>query len=183
MEDNMSLYTLLRAAEDMGVQPRKAVTMRLHYLMPQIKELRKEVTTAKKRVAKAFTPRGRTKHEVSLAIAMSDLEPLEREAQALLDFINGKVKVTVKTGAITPEMIARAKAIPITQLLGQQSKGGVVHCPFHKDKDPSASVRNNFLICFGGCTPKDGRKGWDTISLLMERDGLTFREAVLALLQ
>jgi len=179
----MSLYTLLRAAEDMGVQPRKAVTMRLHYLMPQIKELRKEVTNAKKRVAKAFTPRGRTKHEVSLAIAMSDLEPLEREAQALLDFINGKVKVTVKAGAITPEMIVQAKAVPITQLLGQQSKGSVVHCPFHKDKDPSASVKNNFLICFGGCAPKDGRKGWDTISLLMERDGLSFREAVLALLQ
>jgi len=179
----MSLYTLLRAAEDMGVHPRKAVSMRLQYLMPQIRKLRKEVTTAKKRVAKAFTPRVRTKHEVSLAIAMSDLEPLEREAQALLDFINGKVKVTVKAGAVTPEMIAQAKAVPITQLLGQSSKGGVVHCPFHKDKDPSASVRNNFLICFGGCKPKDGRKGWDTISLLMERDGLSFREAVLALLQ
>lgn len=179
----MSLYTLLRAAEDMGVQPRKAVSMRLQYLMPQIRKLRKEVTTAKKRVARAFTPRGRTKHEVSLAIALGDLEPLEREAQALLDFINGKVKVTVKTGAITPEMIAKAKAVPITQLLGQPSKGGVVHCPFHEDKDPSASVRNNFLICFGGCKPKDGRKGWDTISLLMERDGLSFRDAVLALLR
>ena len=179
----MSLYSLLRAAEYMGVQPRKAVSMRLQYLMPQIKELRKEVTTARKRVARSFIPRVRTKHEVSLAIALADLEPLEREAQALMDFINGKVKAAVKTGAITPEMIAQAKAVPITQLLGQQSKGGVVHCPFHEDKDPSASVRNNFLICFGGCTPKDGRKGWDTISLLMERDGLTFREAVLALLE
>jgi hypothetical protein len=167
----------------MGVQPRNAAAMRLLYLMPQIKELRKEVTTAKKKVAKAFTPRGRTKHEVSLAIAMSDLEPLEREAQALLDFINGKMKVTVKTGAITPEMIAQAKTVPITQLLGQPRKGSVVHCPFHTDKDPSASVRNNFLICFGGCMPKDGRKGWDSISLLMERDGLTFREAVLTLLR
>jgi len=179
----MSLYSLLRAAEDMGVQPRKAVTMRLQYLMPQIKELRNLVSTAKKRVARAITARGRTKHEVSLAIAMSDLEPLEREAQTLMDFINGKVKVTVKAGAITPEMIAQAKAVPMTQLLEQENKGGLVHCPFHEDKDPSASVKNNFLICFGGCKPKDGRKGWDTISLLMERDGLTFREAVLTLLQ
>jgi len=179
----MSLYTLLRAAEDMGVQPRKAVSMRLHYLMPQIKELRKEVSTARKRVARAFMPKVRVKHEVSLAIAMSDLEPLEREAQTLMDFINGKVKVTVKAGAITPEMIAQAKAVPMTQLLEQENKGGLVHCPFHEDKDPSASVKNNFLICFGGCKPKDGRKGWDTISLLMERDGLTFREAVLTLLQ
>lgn len=179
----MSLYTLLRAAKDMGVQPRKAVSMRLQYLMPQIKELRKEVAVARKRVARAFMPRVRIKHEVSLALALDDLEPLEREAQALLDFINGKVKVTVKTGTITPEMIAQAKAVPITQLLEQENKGGLVHCPFHEDKDPSASVKNNFLICFGGCKPKDGRKGWDTISLLMERDGLTFREAVLTLLQ
>lgn len=179
----MSLYTLLRAAKDMGVQPRKAVSMRLQYLMPQIKELRKEVAVARKRVARAFIPRVRMKHEVSLALALADLEPLEREAKTLFDFINGKVKVAVKIDIIAPEMIAQAKAVPIIQLLGQPSKGGLVHCPFHEDKDPSASVKNNFLICFGGCKPKDGRKGWDTISLLMERDGLTFREAVLTLLQ
>ena len=179
----MSLYTLLRAAEDMGVQPRKAVSMRLQYLMPQIKELRKEVSTARKRVARAFIPRVRTKHEVSLAIALADLEPLEREAKALMDFINGKVKVTVKAGAITPEMIAQAKTVPISQLLGEKPQGGLVHCPFHADMDPSASVKNNFLICFGGCRPKDGRKGWDSISLLMERDGLSFRDAVMALLR
>ena len=178
-----SLFSLLRAAESMEISPRKAISVRLRYLMPRLVKLRKEEAVTRKRAARAFTPRARTKHEVTLHIVHSELEHLENEVQALTDFISGKIGIESKTGSISPELIAQAKAVPIDQVLGVKNRGGLVHCPFHKDKDPSASIKNNFLICFGGCLPKDGRKGWDTISLLMERDGLSFRGAVLALIR
>ena len=177
------LFSILRAAESMEVPPRKAISVRLRYLMPRLAKLRQEAAVTRKRVARAFTQRVRTRLEVTMYIVQEELDPLEREAQVLLDFINGKINLELKASSMSPEMIAQAKAVPIEQVLGVKCRGGLVHCPFHEDMDPSASIKNNFLICFGGCMPKDGRKGWDTISLLMERDGLSFRGAVLALIR
>lgn len=179
----MSLMTILNAAKEMGVPPKKAVYMRLRYLMPQIKKLKHEASTVRRRVARAALAKVRIKFEVSLRIVQDELNPLEKEATELVEFINGKVEIRTDAVQITSEMIDRAKAVPIAQLLNEKCRSGLVHCPFHKDKTPSASIKNNFLICFGGCRPKDGRKGWDTISLLMERDGMTFRESVFALLR
>jgi len=179
----MSLMTILNAAREMGIPPLKAVYMRLRFLMPRLKSLRQEASTVRKRTARSKLVKARVRLEVSLYIVQEELNPLEKEARELMDFINGKVDVRTHAVPITQEMIARAKAVPITQLLAENCRSGLVHCPFHEDIDPSASVKNNFLICFGGCKPKDGRKGWDSISLLMERDGLTFREAVFALLR
>lgn len=64
----------------------------------------------------------------------------------------------------------RAREYDFSKLLGS---GGVYHrCPFHLDTKPSMVLKNNKVTCYS-CN-----KTWDTIQFVMDRDGLTFREAV-----
>ena len=74
---------------------------------------------------------------------------------------------------ITEDMIERARNYPIEKLI--EAKRSFALCPFHDDKHPSLYLRNNFYHCFT-C-----KASGDTISLLMNRDGLSFPEAVEAL--
>jgi hypothetical protein len=76
---------------------------------------------------------------------------------------------------VTPEMIQRAKEYPYTDLL--ELRRGMARCPFHDDRNPSFSVKNNYGRCFSGSC------GWhgDAIAFVMERDGIPFREAVMVL--
>lgn len=76
---------------------------------------------------------------------------------------------------IDRETIAAAKAYPIGNLLPEPPRKYMVKCPFHADSIPSGYIRGNFLYCFS-C-----QKGWDTIELLMDLHGLTFRDAVMEL--
>lgn len=71
---------------------------------------------------------------------------------------------------VTPDMIARARAFPITDLI--ESKRDTAICPFHNEKTPSLYLKNNFYHCFG-C----GANG-DTIDLVMHTKSFTFRQAV-----
>ncbi len=83
-------------------------------------------------------------------------------------------RTTMKNGkSITNEMVQRAKEYPYKELL--EVKRDMALCPFHADKDPSFSVRNNYGYCFS-C----GWKG-DTIAFYMEKMGVSFPEAVRAL--
>jgi hypothetical protein len=81
-----------------------------------------------------------------------------------------KAMQTADDKAITKEMIDNAKAFPMENLI--ELKKGKAKCPFHDEKTASFSIKDNKYHCFG-C----GVSG-DTISLLMERDGLNFIEAV-----
>jgi hypothetical protein len=76
---------------------------------------------------------------------------------------------------VTPEMVQRAKAYPYAELIALRS--GRARCPFHDDKNPSFYVKNNYGRCFSGAC------GWhgDAIAFVMERDGISFQEAVRAL--
>lgn len=76
-----------------------------------------------------------------------------------------------KTPDITPDMIERARQFPFDQLY--EFKRNRARCPFHEDRTPSLSLHNNRATCFGACS-----KTWDTISFVMEREGLEFRDAV-----
>lgn len=78
-----------------------------------------------------------------------------------------------KDKGITQEMIERAKQYPYKDLLDVKREMAI--CPFHADKDPSFSVKNNFGYCFS-C----GWKG-DTIAFYMDKMGASFPEAVKAL--
>jgi hypothetical protein len=73
---------------------------------------------------------------------------------------------------VTPDMLARAKAFPMEELM--KFKHGKCHCFAHDDKSPSMffAFRSNKINC-----PVCDRS-WDTVDLLTDRDGLTFTRAV-----
>ncbi len=70
----------------------------------------------------------------------------------------------------TPQMIERAKQFPLGKLI--ELKRNTALCPFHNEKTPSFSVKNNKYKCFG-C----GVSG-DSLSLAMHLKGMTFKQAV-----
>ena len=180
----MTLSSALHAAEEMGVPPKQAVMARLRFLMPRISELENGVFVCQKRAAKAATERVRTGYEAFACFTMKELEPLKSEAKVLVSYINGKIDLKAQAGRVSHEMIEQAMRYPIARLLGLEPNkvpGNLVCCPFHEDSQPSASIKTNQLICFAGCKPKNGKNGWNTITLLMERDGLSFPAAVRAL--
>ena len=74
---------------------------------------------------------------------------------------------------ITSEMIEQARAYPIQNLI--DVKRGKARCPFHEDRNPSLGIKYNRYFCFS-C----GAKG-NVIDLLMNRDNLSFIDAVKAL--
>lgn len=75
----------------------------------------------------------------------------------------------------TPQMIERAKAYPIAQLLNQTRKGNV-SCPLHKDTNPSLQIKpNNTFSCYS-C----GQYG-DSIHLYKLMHNTDFISAVKAL--
>jgi len=91
---------------------------------------------------------------------------LERELRRLF-----QTKVYGGKTGITEEMIECAREYPFEQLIETGGKK-IVRCPFHDDRHPPASIGWNRLHCFA-CD-----KTWGPIDLAMERDGLSFVEAV-----
>ena len=108
-------------------------------------------------------------------LEINNPEALERKRRGLvierflLEHPSAKIK-----GRVSGEEIAKALLFPFENLI-QINKRGFALCPFHKEKTPSFYVKNNWGYCFG-C----GRN-FDTIHFLMERDSLSFPEAVRAL--
>lgn len=76
-----------------------------------------------------------------------------------------------KEGGITDADIQRAKEVPIENFLKVTGRGNV-SCPFHDDKNPSMSIKNNRFKCFS-C-----QRSGDVIDLYMETRGISFLEAV-----
>lgn len=77
-------------------------------------------------------------------------------------------------GDITEDDIRKAREFPFDQLV-DINRNKMARCIFHQDRNPSFSIKGNKGKCFG-C-------GWtgDTIAFVMERDGLSFPEAVRSL--
>lgn len=95
------------------------------------------------------------------------LQWLERRLQRL--GMEAKILTGRKQG-ITPERIALARQYPIENLL--TIKRGMALCFTHADKHPSMDVRKNFYYCYV-CQATG-----DVIDILMQRDGLTFEQAI-----
>lgn len=74
---------------------------------------------------------------------------------------------------ITNHDIGRAREVPCNKLV-EVNRTNMALCPFHDDRTPSMRWYrdSNRLYCFS-CN-----RGWDTISFLRERDGLSFVQAV-----
>lgn len=79
-------------------------------------------------------------------------------------------------GSITTEMIEAAAQYPIEKLV--EFQGGKAICFNHKEKTPSMTQFRNKCHCHGSC----GRS-WSTIDVCMERDSMSFVEAVKILSQ
>jgi hypothetical protein len=169
----MTLNTTLQAARDMGVPERYAVMRRLAFLQPQIKHLEREIWGARRRMDRSRDPLIKALSESFIRDQEKELRPMKREATALLNHVNGKETVQAP-GGITPEMIDQARQYPITSII-EFSKGRYRCCPFHEDRNPSMALYENHVHCFV-CN-----RTWDSISATMALDGVTFREAVLAL--
>jgi hypothetical protein len=169
----MTLNATLQAARDMGVPERYAVMRRLAFLQPQIKHLEREIWGARRRMDRSRDPLIKALSESFIRDQEKELRPLKREATALLNHVNGKETVQAP-GGITPEMIDQARQYPITSII-EFSKGRHRCCPFHEDHNPSMALYKNHVHCFV-CN-----RTWDSISATMALDGVTFREAVLAL--
>ena len=73
--------------------------------------------------------------------------------------------------------VEQARQVPISKVYDFKFKGKNVSCPFHgEDKNPSASIKFNRLVCFVcNFKPKD------SIALFMEINNVGFKEAVEAL--
>jgi len=170
----MTLHETIKAAESMGVSKRYAIMRRIAYLQPIIKKHEKDIWVLTKDME-----RNRNELEKALICARindieKELQPLKREAKLLLNHINGIIKKS--TNAITDEMIEHARQYPITSIIDFKGRKTVC-CLFHKDTNPSMSLYDNHVHCFV-CN-----KSWDSISVTMELEGLSFRKAVLELQQ
>ena len=107
------------------------------------------------------------------------LRAIEKEIKTIdhqLQFLKtiGKTKQENQKETITQGMIERAREHPIGNLIEINNRG-FTRCFNHNDTKPSAYCKKNFIWCFV-C-----QKGWDTIAVLQQRDGMTFKEAVLTL--
>jgi hypothetical protein len=94
-----------------------------------------------------------------------------RKLQGEIIALRAPGKKNGKGRMITDEMIERAREYPYDQLI-TLNRNRMAPCPFHGDKAPSFSVKNNRGTCFG-CHWKG-----DTIAFVMEKDGVTFADAV-----
>lgn len=100
---------------------------------------------------------------------------LEKQIKKLQFLLSEK-----KEGKITEAMVEQARDYPFCLLIDIRKKtragSGFTLCPFHSEKHPSFYITsakgNNRCYCFG-CG-----KSFDTIGFLMERDGLSFQDAV-----
>ncbi len=108
-----------------------------------------------------------------------ELEQRQRELKRL----DWQIKITkdrldnkpMPKNHITDEMIARARAYPVHDILsefGVPPLGGRYPCPYHDGVDPNMSVKHNRVNCFK-CGKKD-----DAIGLYQELAKVSFPAAV-----
>ena len=110
--------------------------------------------------------------------AIRQIQRLKR-LKALTTSIFG-VEAPITPGALTPEQIERARAVPILDVISrvvQLTKRGKSHiglCPFHKDRNPSLHVypQQNRFHCFG-CL-----KGGDAIDFIRLHYGYGFKRTI-----
>ncbi|MDU0460832.1 MAG: CHC2 zinc finger domain-containing protein [Geobacteraceae bacterium] len=169
----MTVKTVISAAKEFGVPERYAIMRRLSFLQPLIKHLEREIWGAQRRIERSKDPLIKALTASFIKDQEKELRPLKLEATSLLNHVNGKDAVLV-AGRITPEMIEQARQYPITSIIDFPN-GRHRCCPFHKDNNPSMALYDNHVHCFV-CN-----RSWDSISAMIELDGVSFREAVLAL--
>ena len=116
---------------------------------------------------------GKCRNEAERLLVSHGLEDAFKEYRRIERQIK-TLKYEEPKAGITNDMIERARSYPMAELMGVQRKGNV-SCPFHDDKHPSASIKNNRLHCFS-CN-----KTWNPLDYVIEKEGISFQEAMLRL--
>lgn len=160
----MTFEQIRTAAEEMNVNLQHAVWCRLRYLRQRIQQEVEELdfwAESECPTSPAFFNRH-----------MDTVTKLAREARALSLAAKEPPKERRGDDHITDEQIERARQYPVTQLIDFHR--GKSHAWCHNDRNPSLYLapRVNRVVC-PVCA-----KYFSSIDVLMERDGLTFPEAV-----
>lgn len=149
----MNTYQIKKHADEMGVNVLAAVKMRIRYLVDVAGQWDEYLDEITKEIP-----------EIAITDLFKELDMLRR-------FELSKDKA-IKTD-ITDEMIFIAKSFPIDSVVGfGRNMKAVAFC--HDDKNPSLSwdKKRNKAHCFP-CG-----KSFNAIDVLIDRDGLTFIQAV-----
>lgn len=108
----------------------------------------------------------------SSVVVMALRREIDKMENSLIILIKPKLnKESVTVGEITDADIQKAKEYPIENLI--DVKKGKCLCPFHNDRNPSATVKNNKLRCWSQCS-----KSFDVIEVYRKIHGVSFVEAV-----
>lgn len=147
---------------------------RLFGLKKAFKELMKQTSKDLKRIYKNYSGFSQWFfREIIRTFEGEVLDSIEKEIWRIKFLLSPNNK---KGGQLTKADIQRAKDYPFNLLVDLQKDKGFIQCPFHSEKKGSFYITstkgNNRAYCFG-CG-----KSFDPISFLMERDNLTFVQAV-----
>jgi hypothetical protein len=112
--------------------------------------------------------------DVAMYWVTKNLEEIQELARKLR-MRKRKPLTSANSDEITPQMIAAARDVPITELVEFVRGKTMAWC--HNDKRPSAfhGTKFNIVVC-----PVCDKK-FDTIGVLMKRDGMSFVDAVRSL--
>lgn len=159
----MNVRDILKKAEEMEVDPKYALSCRKRYLAGLIFTREMNIQAWDFQTDDLRMDYFRELLAIDDVKAIAEIKwEIKRLDRALIKF----------EGQITDEMIERARAYPIERLIPFQKGAALAWC--HDDKNPSLTwdrKRNR-----AKCWPCD--KSFDSISVLMERDGMSFRDAV-----
>jgi hypothetical protein len=160
---------------------------RINYVPQRLRDIEKKAVEMEVRINQAIgARRSYLKKELALykeasvdhltrAIICWPMERiLEKQIKQLQDELYYQSHPIEGRGLLPDALIEKAKQFPIHELIEFDQQGQAL-CFNHKEKTPSLhlNIRNNICHCFGAC-----QKNFDSVDVLMLRDGKNFRDAV-----
>ena len=148
-------------AATFNISVKQALAMRHNFIDSKIKELQTDCDLEASYLADCGDELEFRFYLESMAAKLKQISKLERSRP-----------IKSSGDDVTDDDIQEARKYPIGKLV--EFKRGKIACPFHDDKNPSAfhGTRTNTLVC-PVCA-----KTWDSISILQQRDGYQFLDAV-----
>lgn len=192
--------SVLSKAAEFEISPREAVQSRLRYLIARRGDLERKEWGCHRQAERLgcgpmdFTRASdvrRALHEYPLierfAAISGELCRIAIEIESLTGYLRGEKQ---SPHTVTEDQKGRAHRADVRKVLEAADikvrGNGMLKCPFHKDRDESASIAKGVLVCFAGCTPgeESTKRYWDAVALyrrLFEVDYFTAVRGVLAL--
>jgi hypothetical protein len=168
----MTLNQLRKASEDMDVPLPYAVSRRVEYLESSIASIDAQVLDLCREIRLGnYDDTSRELMRLWVEDHRNDVAKLRKE----INFTRSLLRPQNDDDRITPEQVQAAREYPLSSLIEFVHKTAV--CPFHSDSKPSlhSYANQNRCWCFV-C-----HKGWNPIDFVMQRDEVSFKEAVLRL--